>query len=334
LPSQPRLRALQRFSVLFIAALTATACIAHAADWTPDKRIEVVVPNAAGGGNDRIARLVQHIAQEKRFVLPVATITNKPGAGQVIGISYINQHPGDGHYIGIISATFLGDIISGRSQLGLSDIAPIAQLFTEYVGFAVKADSPLKSGKDLVARLKADAGSLSTAISGVIGNHNYIALALVARAAGGDVKKLKVVTFNGGAESITAALGGHVDVVVAPAATLLPHVQSGGLRMIAIAAPKRMPGPYADVPSTKELGVNTTIDNWRVMIGARGITPAQTAYWENVLARVVATDEWKAMLEKDALTGEFLRSAETRTQLQTEYAELKAIMTELGLVKK
>jgi tripartite-type tricarboxylate transporter receptor subunit TctC len=53
-----------------------------------------------------------------------------------------------------------------------------------------------------------------------------------------------------------------------------------------------------------------------------------------VLARVVATDEWKAMLEKDSLTGEFLRSSETRAQLQTEYAELKAIMTELGLVKK
>ncbi len=330
-PHPSLLRALCHSLAAFVLI---AACNADAADWTPDKRIEIVVPNAAGGGNDRIARLVQHIAQEKRFVVPVATITNKPGAGQVIGISYINQHPGDGHYIGIISATFLGDIISGRSQLGLADIAPIAQLYTEYVGFAVKANSPLKTGKDLVARLKADAGSLSTAISGVIGNHNYIALALVARAAGGDVKKLKVVTFNGGAESITAALGGHVDMVVAPAATLSPHVQSGGLRMIAIAAPKRMPGPYADVPSTKELGVNATIDNWRVMIGARGITPPQTAYWENVLARVVATDEWKAMLEKDSLTGEFLRSAETRAQLQSEYTELKAIMTELGLVRK
>ncbi|HXD50957.1 MAG TPA: hypothetical protein VN689_03625, partial [Burkholderiales bacterium] len=71
-----------------------------------------------------------------------------------------------------------------------------------------------------------------------------------------------------------------------------------------------------------------------VMIGARGITPPQTAYWENVLARVVATDEWKAMLEKDSLTGEFLRSSETRMQLQAEYTELKAIMTELGLVRK
>jgi putative tricarboxylic transport membrane protein len=315
-------------------ALITSINLTQAADWAPDKRIELVVPNAPGGGNDRIARLVQHTAQEKRLIDPVMMITNKPGAGQVIGINYLNQHPGDGHYIGIISATFLGDIISGRSQLGLADIAPIAQLFTEYVGFAAKADSPIKTGKDLFARLKTDAGSLSTSISGVIGNHNYIALALVARAAGGDLKKLKVVTFNGGAESITAALGGHVDMVIAPAATLLPHVQAGGLRMIAIAAPKRLPGPFADVASTKELGVNATIDNWRVMIGPRGLTAPQTAYWENVLARVTATAGWKAMLEKDALTGEFLRSAETRAQLKSEYEELKSVMTELGLVKK
>jgi putative tricarboxylic transport membrane protein len=321
------------FAALTTFAVATFACGARAADWKPDKRIEIVVPNAAGGGNDRIARLVQHVAQEKRFVDPVMTITNKPGAGQVIGIGYVNQHAGDGHYIGIISATFLGDIISGRSQLGLADIAPIAQLFTEYVGFAVRTDSPLKTGRDLVARLKAGAGSISTAISGVIGNHNYIALALVARAAGGDVKKLKVVTFNGGAEGITAALGGHVDMVVAPAATLLPHVQSGGLRMLAIAAPKRLAGAYADVPATKELGVDATLANWRVMIGPRGMPAPQIAYWENVFARVVATDEWKSMLDKDSLTGEFLRSAETRTQLQSEYGELKTVMTELGLVK-
>lgn len=316
-----------------IAALVVCTAPSHAADWTPAKRIELMVPNAPGGGNDRIGRLVQHIAQEKRFVEPVMTIVNKPGAGQLIGIGYINQHPGDGHYIGIISATFLGDIVSGRSPLGLADVAPIAQLATEYVAFAVKPDSPLKTGKDLVARLKTDAGSLSTAISGVIGNHNYVAIALLARAAGGDVKKLKVVTFNAGSEGVAAALGGHVDMVVAPAATILPHLQAGSLRMLAIAAPKRMPGALADVPATSELGVKTTIDNWRVMIGARGITPSQVAYWENVFARVVATDEWKAMLEKDSLTGEFLRSAETRARMQSEYAELKSIMVELGLVK-
>src|SRR3974390_242083 len=85
-----------------------------AADWKPDRRIELVVPNAAGGGNDRVARLLARLAQEHRFVDPVISIINKPGAGVVLGLTYLNQHAGDGHYIGIISATFLGDHISGR----------------------------------------------------------------------------------------------------------------------------------------------------------------------------------------------------------------------------
>ena len=318
-------------AIVIAAALCAAPAVA--ADWKPDKRVEIVVPNAAGGGNDRAARLVLKIAQENRLVDAVMTVVNKPGAGVVLGLNYLNQHPGDGHYIGIISATFLGDNISGRSSIGIADITPIALLFTEYLGFAVKPDSPIKSGKDLIARLKADPGAVSTAIAGGIGNHNYTALALVTRAAGGDPKKLKVVVFNAGSEAVTAALGGHVDLVVSPAATILPHAQSGNLRLIAITAPRRLPGPYAAVPAWKELGADAVLSNWRAMIGPRGMTPPQIAFWENVLARVVDSDEWKNMLERNLLAGEFMRSVETRNQLKSEYDELKAMITELGVMK-
>ena len=334
MPSNTRSRALYPFLAMLAAAATTDYGCASAADWKPDKHVEIVVPNAAGGGNDRIARLIQKIAQENRWVDPVMTVINKPGAGVVVGLNYLNQHPGDAHYIGIISATFLADYVTGRSSIGIADITPLAQLFTEYVAFAVKPDSAIKSGKDLIALLKSDAGSVSTAIAGGIGNHNYIALALVTRAAGGDVRKLKVVTFNGGSEAITAALGGHVSLVVAPAATILPHARSGNLRLIAITAPKRLPGPYAAVPAWKELGANAVTSNWRVVTGPRGIAPPQIAYWENVLARVTASEEWKTMLERDLLSDEFLRSAETREQLKSEYDDLKTLMSELGLVKQ
>ena len=306
---------------------------AFAADWKPDKRIELIVPNAPGGGNDRIVRLVQKIAQDRKLVEPPIAIINKPGAGVVLGLTYLNMHPGDGHTIAIISATFTGDSISGRNTIGINDLTPLAQLFTEYVAFAVRADSPIKTAKDLVARLKADPGTVSTAIAGGIGNHNYIALALLARAAGGDLKKLKPVVFNGGSEAITAAMGGHVEMVISPAATVLPHMRAGNMRMLAIAAPKRLPGPYAAIPAWNEFGVTAPLSNWRAIVGPRGLTAAQTAYWENVFARVVETDEWKNMLEENSLTSDFLRSVETRAQLKTEFDEMKGIMTELGLVK-
>jgi putative tricarboxylic transport membrane protein len=318
-----------------LAVLAAVACgPAAAADWKPDKRaVEVVIPNAPGGGNDRIMRLVVKIAQEQKLVDVPMNIIHKPGAGVVMGMNYLNQHPGDASYIGIVSATLLGDYVSGRSPIGPADVMPIAQLFTEYVAFAVKPDSSLKTGKDLMARLKVDPGSVSTSISGGIGNHNYIALALVARVVGADVKKLKVVVYNSGADSNIAAMGGHVDMVISPAATVLPHVQGGKLRFLAIAAPRRLAGAFADVPVWKELGANAVLSNWRTVVGPRGMTPQQIAYWENVLARVVESDEWKQMLEKWQVTSEFLKSAEARNQLKADHDELRGIMAELGLTK-
>jgi tripartite-type tricarboxylate transporter receptor subunit TctC len=69
------------------------------------------------------------------------------------------------------------------------------------------------------------------------------------------------------------------------------------------------------------------------MVGPRGMTTPQTAYWEEVFARIADSDEWKSMLEHDTVTGEFLRSTATRAQLKSDYDELKEIMADLGLIK-
>jgi putative tricarboxylic transport membrane protein len=129
-------------------------------------------------------------------------------------------------------------------------------------------------------------------------------------------------------------LGGHVDLTVAPAANLLPHLQSGLLRIIAITAPKRQEGALAAVATWREQGVDAVLSNWRVILLPHGATPQQAAYWENVFARVVETGEWKKMLERDVVEGHFLRSAQTRTFLNAEYEELKGLLNALGLVKQ
>jgi putative tricarboxylic transport membrane protein len=323
-----------KLKVIFLAACAALLAPAPAvAQWKPDKRIEFVIPNAPGGGNDRLVRLAHKIMQDNRLVDPVVNVVHKPGAGVVMGMTYLNQHPGDGHYIAIVSSTLLGDYVTGRSTIGPADITPVAQLMSEYVGFAVKPDSSLKTGKDLIARQKSEATGVSMSLSGGLGNHNHIALALITRAAGGDVRKLKTVVYNSGADAITAALGGHVDVVASPAATVLPHVQAGRLRFLAITAPKRLEGAFADVPTWRELGANAVVSNWRAIVGPRGMTREQLAYWEGVFARVVESDEWKKMLQAGMQTGEFLRSAETVRELKAEQDDLRSIMGELGLTK-
>ena len=320
------------FRALPAAALALVAAVGHAQDY-PARAINLIVPNPPGGMNQIHAQPLGAVI-EKLYKQP-APVLNKPGATAAAGTAFVANQPPDGYNILVTTpnlylATEKDKLFGIQSPYKLEQIVPIALLSADPLAFCVQTENPIKTIPELVAAAKAKQGGMSFSSSGPYGI-THVPAAMFLDAAG---IKMRHVPTTGGGPAVIQLLGGHVDMVVAPAATLSPHVQSGGLRMIAIAAPKRMPGPYADVPSTKELGVNATIDNWRVMIGARGITPPQTAYWENVLARVVATDEWKAMLEKDSLTGEFLRSSETRAQLQTEYAELKAIMTELGLVRR
>ena len=141
-------------------ALVLTSCMpafthgASTPDWKPGKRVEIVVPSGPGGGNDRIVRIIQQTMRERKLSDAAITITNKPGAGQALGIAYINQQTPDGNHIGIASVSFMTNFITGRSAIGPNDIMPLALLFEEYVGFAVKPDSKIRSGGDLLAALK------------------------------------------------------------------------------------------------------------------------------------------------------------------------------------
>jgi putative tricarboxylic transport membrane protein len=330
-------RHVRRLSCALAALSLSVPPALHAAaapEWKPDKRIEMVVPSAPGGGNDRLLRIIQKTMQELKLADVPMTIVNKPGAGQVVGVTYINSLPPDGHHIGIVSVSFMTNYITGRTPIGHTDIVPIAHLFGEYVGFAAKPDSKIKSGKELLAMLKADPGAISVSMSGGgAGNHNHLALATVTSAVAGDIRKLKTVSYPSGRDATMAALGGHVDLVVAPAATLLPQVQSGQLRMIAITAPKRLDGHFAQVPTWTELGAKAVVSNWRVIVAPKGTGPQPVAYWENVVARVIETDDWKKMLDEDELTGHFMGSAETRKYLASQYEELRGLLATLGLAK-
>jgi putative tricarboxylic transport membrane protein len=105
------------------------------------------------------------------------------------------------------------------------------------------------------------------------------------------------------------------------------------MRLIAVTAPRRLEARLAEVPTWRELGANAVVDNWRIMLGPRGMTPPQVAYWDSVFAKVVDTSEWKAMLERDLLSNDFRRGAEVRGYLESQHDELRAVLGAFGLAK-
>ena len=313
--------------------LLACAAAAHAQAWKPEKTVEIVIGTSPGGPQDRMGRTIQRILQDHKLIATQSTVVNKPGGGGAIELAYLNQHAGDGHYIGVNALSTLTNHITGKSAIGPNDLTPLAMMGAEYVGVTVRADSPLKSGRELIERLKKEPASLSIAVGTTLGNATHLSFVLAMKAAGVDIKKLKTVVFNSGGETMTAVLGGHIDVAASAPSSVLAQVQAGKMRMLVVGAPARLGGEFAQVPTWKELGVASAFELWRGLAGPKGMTRAQIQYWDATLGALVMTEEWKKDLADNAIENIYKDSAETGKQWKVEYDEVRGVLLELGLAK-
>lgn len=318
---------------LLIAASFMLAAAASAQQWKPTKTVELVVGSAPGGSPDVMARLIQNIFQ-KTGIVPTSAVVNKPGAANTIGWAYLNQHAGDGHYVATFSPAVIGNKLMGTSQLDYTDFTPLNILAREYVVFAVKADSPISSLKDLTARLKKDSQSVSFAFATARGNHNHIVLSMYLKSIGVDPKVAKAVVYPGGGPAQTAMLGGHIDVYVASPRSMVPLQGDGRARILAISSQQRESGAMAALPTFRELGHDAVFFTWRGFMGPKGLKPAEVAYWDAVFEKLAQTGEWKKDTEEQYWNADYLLSAKTKEHLDKENDVMKAILTDLGLAKQ
>ncbi len=129
-------------------------------------------------------------------------------------------------------------------------------------------------------------------------------------------------------------LGGHIDVVPVSVGLWVSHLSTGAVRVIAISAPERLPGIFANTPTWREQGANALVFNWRAMFGPRGAAPAHVAYWENIFQRFVDTPEWTAEMVTRNGIAKFMGAAAMRKYMEEDYAEVKVFLVELDLAKK
>lgn len=207
-------------------------------------------------------------------------------------------------------------------------------MLTEYIAIAVRSDSPLKTGKDLVEALREDPRKYSLAISSAVGGTHHISFGLPLQSGKVEVNKTRLVAFTSTGDGVTALLGGHVDVLSGGTVQIAPHVASGRMRVLAVSSPKRMTGTLATAPTWPEQGYKGVMENWRGVMGAKGISAAQIAYWDGVFGKIAASADFKDQAEKNQWEIAYKNSAETAKFFASEYADLKSVMDFLGLSGK
>jgi putative tricarboxylic transport membrane protein len=319
-------------SAFAVLALLGVGC-AQAQGWAPQKNVELIVPVPPGGTIDKLARAIERTFVADKLVPTSVTIVHRAGGGNQIAYAYTTQHSGDPHYLLLGTSTLITAHAMGTSKLGYGDFTPIASIFNDYVVLAVNSASPLKTGKDVIAKMKAEPRAVSLGFSGSAGNHHHIIAGLFMKGIGANPRDLKTVLFKGSSEALTSILGGHIDLVSTGAGNAAPHTAAGKLRILGVSSRQRLPGQMANVPTWTEQGLDLVYGSWRSVVGPKGVRPEQIVFWENALRKVIESADWKAELERNYWGDFFMTGTELHATIDSEYKAMKGVLVDLGLAK-
>ncbi|HRE13096.1 MAG TPA: tripartite tricarboxylate transporter substrate-binding protein [Usitatibacteraceae bacterium] len=310
-------------------ALLAGAALAIAVPALAIDNVKMMIPANPGGGWDTTGRelgkamLAAGSAKNIQY-------DNKGGAAGAIGLAqFVNASKGDPNALMMGGMVMVGGTIQNKSAVTMEQVTPIARLTSEYEVIVVPANSPIKDMKDLMAKFKANPGSISWG-GGSAGGTDHILAGLLAKEVGIEPGKVNYVPFKGGGEAVAAIIGGHVSVGVSGLSEFIQHVQSGKMRALAVSSAKAID----KIPSLKEQGFNVELANWRGIFGAPGITKAQQAELVKAVEAAVKHKSWQDSLAKQGWTDFWQPGDAYGAFVKDEMKRIGDILAGLNLGKK
>ncbi|MDB5823705.1 MAG: tripartite tricarboxylate transporter substrate binding protein [Herminiimonas sp.] len=307
--------------LLALAAwLTGGECIAIAA--TPHSQ-ECIVPSKPGGGFDLTCKLAQRALAPTSPGTDVSSIrlSYLPGGiGAVAWHSVVTQRRAETETLVAFSGGSLLNLALGKFGNGSTDdVRWVAAVGTDYGMIAVRADSPYRNLGDLVAALKQDPRKVVIGAGGTVGSQDWLKVAQVAKQGGVDPKALRFVAFEGGGESFTALLAGHVQAVSGDASEAVLHSSTDRIRVLAVLSDARLAGPLSNVPTAREQGFDVT---WPILRGyymGPDVPDADYRRWVAAFDRAMADKSFAALrasagLYPFAMTGATLTAYVKKTE--------------------
>ena len=280
------MRPVQLWKQLCVATLALTMALTVAAQSYPNKPIRLVVPFPPGGAVDFYARVVQPALSEA-LGQPIV-IDNKAGASGMVGATIVAQSPPDGYTL------LLGNIASLAINVGIYDKMPydprrdfthiVRTVDVNYV-LVTHPGVPVKTVAELISHARANPGKLSYGSAGS-GSLPHLGTELLKAQAGIDMVH---VPYKGGGPMVTDALGGQIQVVLGDQANLMPHVQTGKLRGLAVATTKRSVNA-PDIPTIAESGLaGYDATAWQGLVGPPGMPAEVVKKLNEAFNKVMAT---------------------------------------------
>ena len=299
------------------AALVAAAGWSAAQDRYPSRPIEFVVPWGAGGGADQLARKMARLLEpELKVSLPVV---NVPGATGGTGMAKMLSAPADGYSISVYIADTHALMATSAPRWKAGDFVPLGIMIRQPSALFVKMDSPFKTWADVVKAAKASPGKLKVAILG-FGSVDDMALKYM------ETKGLKFtgVPYAKPGERYTAILGGHADILYEQPGDVRSFLDSKQMRPILIFNRERVLPEFADIPSSKEAGLEVYLPQFRSIVARAGTPPASLKVLSAAVAKAAHDPEYYGFLKESlALRDSFIPAEQAQKFLDGELAAMQ-----------
>ena len=307
------------FKSFAVAALSALSLVATAADF-PTREITITVSYAAGGSTDLAARLVAR-RMEKELGVPVV-VANRTGAQGTVGQNYVRLAKPDGYNIAIVtsSSTSMSPYLVNNIYKP-SDFDYLGGLGVTRFGLAVRAESPYQTIKEFV-----EAAKLQPQFFGTSSGVTNLGFTDLARKTGA---KFEAVNYKSGPEIVNAIIGGQVAALMQTPGEIMPHVQSGRMRLLASVSPTRWPAA-PNVPTLRDAGYDVAVESWLGFAVPKGLPEDVLAKLQAALRKVATEPGVSGELDTMGMDASFITGAQFAAKMQSTFVEVEPIMKALA----
>jgi putative tricarboxylic transport membrane protein len=324
------IRAIKLFIVAALAAIS-IGFAERASAAFPERPITLIVPWAAGGGTDAIARQVAMML-EREFKQPV-NVVNRTGGSGVVGHTAIASAAPDGYTFGLITLEINQMHWVGLTDLTYEGYTLLALVNQDLAAIHVKTDSPFKTAKELFAHIKANPNKVVASGSGQGGSW-HAALAGLMELEGISPQSIRWVPATGAATALTDLAGGGVEFVACSMPEAEALIKAGRIRSILFMSPKRAAN-FPDVPTTEEaLGHKWYKGVWRGFAAPKGLPKEIATQYETAIKKVWDSAEFQEFMTKRGFDLIYMDSAKFAEFMKTDNQDNGKTLKSLGLAKK
>lgn len=317
-------------AVLGVSALAATA-----QGYTPENP-ECIAPANPGGGWDFTCRQVGKSLQDLGLLDQTVQVVNLAGGGGGVAFAEVVNKRNDSNDLIVAASSATATRLAQGAYPGntMDQVRWLASVGADYGVIAVAANSDIADLPALLDIMKADPTAISIAGGSAVGGWDHLKVLIAASAYGiDDVRSVKYIAFDGGGEAVTQLLAGSVQAFTGDLSEAKGFVESGDIRVIAVLAPERLGGDFADLPTAREQGVDAIGANWRGFYAPGGMSDEAYDAWVSKIGDLYASDEWKAVMETNGLAPLDLQGAAFEEFVAASVAQIQQISRDIGIIQ-